>query len=49
MSLDGLITMVIFLLICLMIWSKMRKQTLRETIDGIKEQIIENKDKMKLE
>jgi len=46
---DGLITMIIFLSVCLMIWSKMRKQTLRETIDGIKEQIIENKDKMKLE
>ena len=46
---DGLITMIIFLSVCLMIWSKMRKQTLRETIDEIKEQIVENKDKMKLE
>ena len=46
MNWDGLITMVIFLSICLMIWSKMRKQTLRETIEEIKEQIIENKVKI---
>tara|TARA_R100001244_G_scaffold14580_2_gene16142 strand:+ start:169 stop:318 length:150 start_codon:yes stop_codon:yes gene_type:complete len=46
---DGLLGMGIILLICLMVYSKMRKQTLRETIDEIKEQIVENKDKMKLE
>ena len=46
---DGLITMIIFLSVCLMIWSKMRKQTLRETIDEIKGQVIETEDIMKLE
>jgi|TARA_R100001086_G_scaffold178644_1_gene98990 hypothetical protein len=46
MNWDGLITMVVFLSICLMIWSRMRKQTLRETIEEIKEQIIENKVKI---
>lgn len=46
MNWDGLITMVVFLSICLMIWSRMRKQTLRETIDEIKEQIMENKVKI---
>ena len=46
MNWDGLITMVVFLSICLMIWSKMRKQTLRDTIDEIKEQIMENKVKI---
>jgi len=46
---DGLLGMGIILLICLMVYSKMRKQTLRETIDEIKEQVIENKDIMKLE
>tara|TARA_R100000750_G_scaffold48260_1_gene33088 strand:- start:1897 stop:2040 length:144 start_codon:yes stop_codon:yes gene_type:complete len=46
MNWDGLITMIVFLSICLMIWSRMRKQTLRETIEEIKEQIIENKVKI---
>tara|TARA_Y100000034_G_scaffold114581_1_gene150868 strand:- start:1004 stop:1147 length:144 start_codon:yes stop_codon:yes gene_type:complete len=46
MNWDGLITMVVFLSICLMIWSRMRKQTLRETIDEIKEQIMEKKVKI---
>jgi|TARA_R100000501_G_scaffold7980_2_gene16534 hypothetical protein len=46
MNWDGLITMVVFLSICLMIWSRMRKQTLRDTIDEIKEQIMENKVKI---
>jgi|TARA_R100001530_G_scaffold66722_1_gene47704 hypothetical protein len=46
MNWDGLITMVVFLSICLMIWSRMRKQTLRETIEEIKEQIMENKVKI---
>ena len=49
MNWDGLITMVVFLSICLMIWSRMRKQTLRETIEEIKGQIIDNTDKIKLE
>ena len=38
---DKLIGMAIFLLVCLMIWSKMRKQTLRETMDEIKEQLVD--------
>jgi len=46
---DGLLGMGIILLICLMVYSKMRKQTLRETIDEIKGQVIETEDIMKLE
>tara|TARA_R100000687_G_scaffold67718_1_gene56855 strand:+ start:1059 stop:1211 length:153 start_codon:yes stop_codon:yes gene_type:complete len=38
---DKLIGMGIFLLVCLMIYSKMRKHTLRETIAEIKEQLVE--------
>jgi|TARA_R110002020_G_scaffold222237_1_gene430694 hypothetical protein len=38
---DKLIGMGIFLLVLLMMWSKMRKQTLRETMDEIKEQLVD--------
>jgi hypothetical protein len=41
LPLDKLIGMGIVLLVFLMIWSKMKKQTLRETMDGIKEQLVD--------
>lgn len=38
---DKLIGMGIFLLVCLMIYSKMRKHTLKETMDEIKELVVD--------
>tara|TARA_Y100000310_G_scaffold250283_1_gene256477 strand:+ start:1503 stop:1634 length:132 start_codon:yes stop_codon:yes gene_type:complete len=42
MNWDGLISMTILITLCLFVWSKFKQQTLRETIEGIKEQVENN-------
>jgi len=41
MGAEQVITFGIFVLVCLILWSKARKQTLGETVEKIKEQVAD--------